>query len=82
MDDNIEAYGKDYLLAEKLDGRQIRNLVTTAIGHALGKGQDKMGVEELKNVLYFVKLFKTDLAGQMHEWKRRQDRAGLDAYGT
>lgn len=68
------------LYKKKLDGRQIRNVVMSAISYAKGRndGEGKMTLEDVQDVLVWVEDFKTDLAGQMRTWQNTQKLTRLD----
>ena len=62
---------------EKYDGRQIRNIVTSAVGYAKGLGDDTMSLEHIRHVASNMYEFKTDLKGQMTKWKEAQNLASI-----
>lgn len=71
-------YVEDELLGKSFDGRQIRNIVSSAMGYATGEGNTQMELKHLRQIVKYVEKFKTDLAWQMRKWRDRQKHAGLD----
>lgn len=68
----------DSLLSEKgFDGRQIRNIVTSAMGFARGVDSQHMSIKHIKKVVSYVEDFQKDLAGQMYKWSEAQKGASL-----
>lgn len=55
-----------------LDGRQIRNIVTSALGLARAEKKTRLGKVHLKMILNNVKDFKDDYRGQMEKYKNEQ----------
>lgn len=88
LDDNnlIEDYGgilewlSDDVYGEKLDGRQIRNVVTTGLNLARaadgksGKGRGRLTKHHLKDAFNNVKQFKRDFATQMQRYIDSQQK--------
>ena len=56
-----------------LDGRQIRNIVTSALGLARAQKKSKLDMQDLKIVLNNVKDYKDDFRGQFETYKAKQD---------
>ncbi|KAI9686388.1 MAG: hypothetical protein M1822_003733 [Bathelium mastoideum] len=75
----IENFAATELFKKRFDGRQIRNIVTTAMGYARGIGEEKMSLEHIRHVVGFVDEFKTDLSAQLREWEMSQ---GKTSYKT
>ena len=70
----IENFANNELFKKHFDGRQIRNIVTTAMGYSRGIGQEKMTLDHLRHVVSFVDDFKTDLSAQLREWEVSQGK--------
>ncbi|KAI9697895.1 MAG: hypothetical protein M1820_007682 [Bogoriella megaspora] len=77
-DKDIVKYGNTELFKKGFDGRQIRNIVTTAVGYARGIGVEKMNLEHIRHVVGFVDDFKTDLSAQLREWEFSQGKTSYD----
>ncbi|KXJ90853.1 hypothetical protein Micbo1qcDRAFT_225735, partial [Microdochium bolleyi] len=61
------------LARKKFDGRQIRNIVTSAIG--LAKAADpprKLQLDDLQDICYIMESFKGDLSYQMMQYESKQ----------
>ncbi|KAL9004062.1 MAG: hypothetical protein Q9188_003097 [Gyalolechia gomerana] len=56
----------------ELDGRQIRNVVTSALGVARAQGKDKLEKRDMKQVLNNVKGFKEEFIKQFEKYKTEQ----------
>lgn len=70
---HFEQYAMTELYRKKFDGRQIRNILMTAMGHARGRDEnDKLTIEDVRDVVVYVEDFKTDLRGQMLKWEEGQ----------
>ncbi|KAF1989440.1 hypothetical protein K402DRAFT_272627 [Aulographum hederae CBS 113979] len=69
---DMRGYCRKELHKKKFDGRQIRNLVISAMGHSKGQGQTKLKLDHIRDVAGWMEEFKTDLAGQMLKWKTAQ----------
>ncbi|KAL9625328.1 MAG: hypothetical protein Q9160_000391 [Pyrenula sp. 1 TL-2023] len=67
----IEKFAEKELHRKKFDGRQIRNIVASAMGYAQGE-DEKMNVEHIQQIVSHVEDFKNDLAGQMMKWQDMQ----------
>ena len=67
----LEDYAERNLYRKKFDGRQIRNIVTCAMGYARARGE-KMTLSHIEHVVSYVEDFKHDLAGQMMKWQEMQ----------
>jgi tRNA splicing ligase len=62
----LERYGEEDLHSKEFDGRQIRNLVSCAVGYTRSrKASEKLSLQHIYHVLRFVEEFQKDLAGQM-----------------
>lgn len=58
------------LSKRKYDGRQIRNVVTSAMGLACGDGAGRsITIEDLRKVDDYMYAFKTDLDYQMRQYE-------------
>ena len=68
---NIKKYVGREMAKKHFDGRQIRNIVSSAMGLAQAKDR-KMNVEDIKQVVGIVEDFKNDLHEQMFKYKERQ----------
>lgn len=76
-EESIVDWLEDNVYREGLDGRQIRNLVSTALGlaragRAAGKGDGKLTTGHFKRAFYNVKDFKRDFIMQMQRYKDSQ----------
>lgn len=69
--DKIKTFAEKELPRQKFDGRQIRNIVASAIGFARGDNEN-MTMEHVSQIVSYVEDFKNDLAGQMMKWKETQ----------
>lgn len=69
--DKITKYAEKELYKKRFDGRQIRNIVSSAMGNARSQRQ-KMSLEHIQDIVSHVEDFKTDLAGQMMKWQDMQ----------
>lgn len=56
-----------------LDGRQIRNIVTSALGLARAERRTKLEKKDLKKVWNNVREFKTDFMVQFEKYKNSQE---------
>ena len=56
-----------------LDGRQIRNILTSALGLARAEGKRKLDKRDLKTILNNVKDYKDDFWKQFEKYKNTQD---------
>ena len=72
FDDIKEWIGED-VCKIGLDGRQIRNIVTSALGLARAGGKDKLDKKDLKKVLRYVKEYKDDFIIQFEKYKNSQE---------
>lgn len=75
--DGIMAWINEDVCSEKLDGRQIRNVVTTALNLARAeakfrKGGNKLTKQHLKDAFNNVKQFKRDFNTQMDRYIQSQ----------
>ena len=57
-----------------LDGRQIRNIVTSALGLARAQKKEKLEKAHLKQVLSNVKDFKGEFIRQMEKYRTEQQQ--------
>ncbi|MCJ1244749.1 hypothetical protein MMC30_001949 [Trapelia coarctata] len=55
-----------------LDGRQIRNIVSSALGLARAEGKGKLTKKDIKKILKNVKEFKDDFLRQFEKYKNEQ----------
>ncbi|ORY63320.1 AAA family ATPase [Pseudomassariella vexata] len=67
----IERWAKGELPKKNFDGRQIRNIVTSAMGIARS-AERKMNHDDLLNVVGIMETFKSDLAYQMMQYEDSQ----------
>ncbi|CAG8972133.1 hypothetical protein HYALB_00008138 [Hymenoscyphus albidus] len=77
--DGILDWLEDTVYREGLDGRQIRNVVTTALGLARaakeeGDGNGKLTKEHLRRAFLNVNTFKNDFKLQMQRYKDSQEK--------
>jgi ATP-dependent Clp protease ATP-binding subunit ClpA len=75
--DGILSWLRDDVFDEGLDGRQIRNIITTALSLARAEqksesGKGKLAQRHLKSAFTHVKRFKNDFTVQMDRYKREQ----------
>ncbi|KAI0011874.1 hypothetical protein F4779DRAFT_635471 [Xylariaceae sp. FL0662B] len=76
--DDIEAWLKEDVYSIKFDGRQIRNIVTSALGLAraeAGRNKDikaKLKQSHLKAAVNNARAFKSDLVAQWERYKNSQ----------
>lgn len=67
----IKKYVKKELLSKEFDGRQIRNIVSSAVGLARAKGL-KLKEDDIRTVVNNVEGFKKDLNYQMRKYQEAQ----------
>lgn len=77
--DEIKAWLEDVVYKEGFDGRQIRNIVTTALGLARADardrgGQSRLDKSHLKRAFTDVSFFKRDFNTQMQRYKDAQEK--------
>ncbi|KAI1113380.1 hypothetical protein F5Y14DRAFT_213449 [Nemania sp. NC0429] len=77
--DDIMTWLKEDVYSEGLDGRQIRNTITTALDLAnaeakYGKGKNKLGKSHIKRAFNNTKKFKRDFDTQMQRYKDSQNK--------
>jgi len=77
--EELEEWLTDSVYPEKLDGRQIRNLVTTALGLARAEfkyhgGKQKVNKGHLKRAFNNMKTFKRDFDVQMQRYIDSQEK--------
>ena len=75
--DAIMKYVDRELLRKKFDGRQLRNIVSSAMGYARGRGENKMTVDDITHVVHNVEEFGKDVAGQRKTWQDIQRGARI-----
>ena len=56
-----------------LDGRQIRNILTSALGLARAEGKRRLDKRDLRTILGNVKGYKDDFMRQFEKYKNLQD---------
>ncbi len=71
--DDIRDWIKEDVYKIGLDGRQIRNIVTSALGIARAKGKTKLDKKDLKQILNNVRDYKDDFVRQFEKYKNSQD---------
>ena len=71
--DDIRDWIKEDVCKLGLDGRQIRNVVTSALGIARAKGKRKLDKKDLKQILNNVRDYKDDFVRQFEKYKNSQD---------
>ena len=71
--DDIREWSQEDVCKIGLDGRQIRNIVTTALGLARAGGKDKLDKKDLKKILNKVKEYKDDFVIQFEKYKNSQE---------
>lgn len=67
----IRKWSQKNLHAKEFDGRQIRNIVTSAMGLATAE-RKKMSLEHIQEVVGLTEAFKKDLDYQMKQWRETQ----------
>ncbi|KAK6845670.1 AAA family ATPase [Apiospora arundinis] len=75
----INEWLEEAVFQEEFDGRQIRNIVTMALGLAradkeFGGGKGKLSKNHMKKAFNNVKRFKTDFQTQMERYKESQGK--------
>ena len=68
----IRKYVTRDLYQEHFDGRQIRNIVTSAVGLALSQEPAMLKEDHVKQVVSITKAFKKDLGYQMMQYVEQQ----------
>jgi hypothetical protein len=68
----IKKWLRDEVVDIGFDGRQIRNIVTSALGIARARGEDQLQKSHLKLALNNVKKFKTEFIEQFQKYKNEQ----------
>ena len=71
--DDIREWIQEDVCKLGLDGRQIRNIVTSAFGLARAGGKDKLDKKDLKKILNKVKEYKDDFIIQFEKYKNSQE---------
>ena len=70
--DDIEEWLKEDVVKSGFDGRQIRNIVTSAMGLARARNDKKLAKTHLKKVMNNVKEFKEEFIKQFEKYKTEQ----------
>ena len=70
--EGIEEWLEEDVVNVGLDGRQIRNIVTSALGMARAQGKSKLEKSHIKMMLSNVKEFKDDFLKQFEKYKLEQ----------
>lgn len=68
--DDIQFWCEKNLPRKKFDGRQIRNVITSAVSLA-ASNNDKLRLKYLQDLANIVSDFKGDLSKQMDRYKRK-----------
>lgn len=71
--DGIRTWIEEDVCRIGLDGRQIRNIVTSALGLARAHRKSKLEMHDLKIILNNVKDYKDDFRSQFEAYKLKQD---------
>ena len=71
--DHIREWIKDDVCKIGLDGRQIRNIVTSALGLARAERRTKLEYRDLKVILNNVRDYKDDFFVQFERYKNSQE---------
>lgn len=71
--DDIEEWLSEDVCKMGFDGRQIRNIITSALGLARHKNASKLSKKDIKQVLGNVKEFKEEFVRQFEKYKNEQD---------
>ncbi|KAJ2974911.1 hypothetical protein NUW58_g8508 [Xylaria curta] len=68
---SILTFGRTELPKKGFDGRQLRNLVASAVGRARGRpaGSNKMRLEDIQTIVSNITTFKGDVDYQMRRWE-------------
>lgn len=69
--DDIIEWIKGDICRVGLDGRQIRNILTSALGLARAERKSKLEIRDLKEILNNVRDYKDDFLVQFEEFPRR-----------
>lgn len=70
---DIEEWLSEDVCKMGFDGRQIRNIITSALGLARHKNESKLSKKDIKQVLGNVKEFKEEFVRQFEKYKNEQD---------
>ncbi len=70
--EGIQTWLSDDVCGEGLDGRQIRNIVTSALGLARAEKRQRLTQQHIKKVLTNTKKFKGDFWSQYEKYKNEQ----------
>ena len=70
--EGIEEWLEEDVVKVGLDGRQIRNIVTSALGMARAQGKQKLEKIHIKTMLGNVKEFKDEFWKQFEKYKNDQ----------
>lgn len=71
--DEIREWIQEDVCKIGLDGRQIRNIVTSALGLARAEGKRRLEKKDLKKILNKVREYKDDFVRQFEKYKNTQD---------
>ena len=69
---NIKEWLQEDVVKMDLDGRQIRNIVTSALGLARAQKKSQLEKIDIKTVLTNVKTFKDEFIKQYEKYKTEQ----------
>lgn len=69
---NIKEWLQEDVLKMDLDGRQIRNIITSALGLARAQKKSQLEKNDIKTVLTNVKTFKDEFIKQYEKYKTEQ----------
>ena len=70
--DSIREWLEEDVIKMGLDGRQIRNIVTSALGLARAQGKSRLEKNHIKMILNNVKDFKDEFVKQFEKYKTEQ----------
>ena len=70
--DSIREWLEEDVIKMGLDGRQIRNIVTSALGLARAQGKSRLEKNHIKTMLSSVKDFKDEFLKQFEKYKTEQ----------
>lgn len=73
-DDIIDWLKEDAFAVKNLDGRQIRNIITSALGLARDAGKDRLEKGHLKRVFSNVKSFNQDFMVLYDRYRSSQEK--------
>lgn len=70
--DDIKEWLEEDVVKKGLDGRQIRNIITSALGLARAQGKTRLEKSHIKTMLSNVEDFKVEFIKQFEKYKSEQ----------